>query len=97
MITDTNSPTALALQQIAAQSGYNISGAEIVLLMTVAGGIVHTLHQTVAAYGRAGGLDGIKRFIKTGDSSPPISSPPPKAGDTNATPSSAETPVAAGK
>lgn len=64
---------AVPILQLAAQhAGYDISGAEIALIVstsaTVCGGVVHLAHQAIAAYGRAGGMEGIKRFLKSGSS-----------------------------
>ena len=68
---------AIPLIQLAANhAGYNISGAEIALIVstsaTVCGGAVHLAHQAIAAYGRAGGLEGIKRFLKQGTVAAPL-------------------------
>jgi hypothetical protein len=63
---------AVPLLQLAPKvfGGYNISEAEIAaycaLAGTVVGGAVHLAHQAVAAYGRAGGYQGIIRFLKSG-------------------------------
>lgn len=76
---DTNSPTYLAAQQLAAQSGFNISGTEIGLLVTVGGGVVHVLHQLAGAWGKVGGWYGFKQWFDHGDkvAAPPAPLPPP--------------------
>ena len=69
-MNETNSPAAVAAQQLAAQAGFHLSGAEIGLLMTVGGGVVHVLHQCTGAWSKVGGLNGFKLWIKTGNSTP---------------------------
>lgn len=76
---DTNSPTYLAAQQLAAQSGFNISGTEIGLLMTVGGGVVHVLHQLAGGWGRIGGWTGFLQWFNHGDK-PAAGTPLPPPG-----------------
>ena len=70
-MNETNSPAAQLAAQIAANAGYHLSGAEVGLMMTVAGAIVHTLHQAAGAWSRVGGWHGFKLWIKTGTNQPP--------------------------
>lgn len=64
----TNSPASdLAIQQLAAHAGYNISGLEIALAMSVAGAVVHILHQAVAGWGAMGGFAGIRQYFMKGN------------------------------
>jgi hypothetical protein len=57
-------------QQAASYAGYNLSGGEITLIVsatgTVVAGLVHYAHLAVYACGRAGGWEGVKRFVRTG-------------------------------
>jgi hypothetical protein len=56
------------IQQLAPKAfgGYNLSTAQIAAICAFAGAAVHIAHQAVAAYGRAGGWQGVVRFIRTG-------------------------------
>lgn len=50
----------ITIQQVAAQAGYHLTGAEAALISTMAGGLVHLVHQI---YNTPGGLLAIfKRF-----------------------------------
>ena len=59
-----------AAQAVAAHAGYNISGADIAMALTLTGtisaGITHFVHLSINAWRRAGGLDGVKTFFNTG-------------------------------
>lgn len=60
---------AVPLIQLAAKhAGYDFSTGEIAAICAIAGAAVHIAHQAVAAYGRAGGYQGVIRFLKTGSS-----------------------------
>jgi hypothetical protein len=56
------------IQQLAPKvfGGYNLSTGEIAAICAIAGAAVHIAHQAVAAYGRAGGYQGVIRFLKSG-------------------------------
>jgi hypothetical protein len=63
----TNSiPNELAWQQLATHAGYNLSGPEIGLIMSLAGTVVHIAHQAVKGWGAIGGLDGVKTYFLKG-------------------------------
>lgn len=60
---------AIPLIQLAAQhAGYNVSTGEVAAICALGGAVVHIAHQAVAAYGRAGGWQGVIRFLKAGNS-----------------------------
>ncbi|HEX3625138.1 MAG TPA: hypothetical protein VH280_06920 [Verrucomicrobiae bacterium] len=63
---------AVPLIQLAAQqAGYKFSTGEIAAICAAAGGLVHYAHLAVYAYGRAGGWEGIRRFLKSGSTMRP--------------------------
>lgn len=68
-MNETNS-TAIALQQLATHAGYSISGAEIGLIVSVGGAVVHIAHQAVGAWKTGGGWQGLKQFLNYGGNPP---------------------------
>lgn len=58
------------IQLVAQHTGYNVSGPEITMALTLTGtlaaAVTHAAHLAVNAWRRAGGWDGLKAFVKSG-------------------------------
>ncbi|HEV2318145.1 MAG TPA: hypothetical protein VGV18_00235 [Verrucomicrobiae bacterium] len=67
-------PLIQLAQQVAVplqHAGYNVSGAEMTLALTLAGAVcaalTHAAHLAVNGWQRVGGWDGFRKFLRTGN------------------------------